>query len=413
MPFFLTAQVKVNADIAVLNDLKSINIFNSTVNQLFVKDSATGGFFFKYDGPLPADGGIVFQDKAGVKWKRFITDGKIKPEWFGASPLLEDNFEPFTKAINYIYKTYSESGGTMPPYANAVLALGGVRYNFKRTLVFNNHIKIEGQGAKYEPATMLYFPKNTVGLKFTPTPAKGGYAADVKNIMVLTEFVTNNYDSNAHGITIACLVNFENVVVNYATGDGIHIDACGDANAPNFGIADGSSFINCKVQNCNNGVFINGCDANQIIFQSLWAVANRRWGIYDNGFLGNHYYNPQCDFNGNRESLVTYGNPAKSYLAINTEDLVNKDQVPGAPNSQYWKEIEPRGGNPWNPNKRYYTGGPYAIVNPNAYSTVFGAYTEEGEAPAFLNNRTIAMGGDQGSGVVGGRYLLLIMMVCS
>jgi hypothetical protein len=394
-------------NLVVVKNISSIATYTGNAGQLFVNDSITGGVFHRYDGQLPVDGGIVFKDKAGVKWKRNITDNRIKPEWFGAGSGLADNYIPFMKAINFIYATYNTSGGTIPPYANAILQLSGIRYNFKQTLIFNKHIKIEGQGTRYEPTTILYFPANTPGLKFTMTAKTGGFSVDMKNVMVGMDHLSQGYDSMAHAISINCVVNFENVTVNFASGNGIHIDACANTGAPNYGMSDGSIFLNCKVQNCNNGVYINGCDANQIVFQSLWAMANRRWGIYDNGFLGNHYYNPQCDFNGNNESVVTYGtNPMKYYLAVQAEELVNINQKPDMLNSQFWKEVGPRAGSPWKATKKYYTGGAYAIVNINAYATVFGAYTEEGEAPALLNHRVITIGGDQGSGVVGGKYLL-------
>lgn len=390
----------------VLNTIGNISGYSGTAAQLSVSDSITGGIFYRYNGMLPVDGGIIIKDANGFKWKRNITDNRIRPEWFGAGAELADNYIPFMKAISFIYATYNTSGGTLPPFANAILQLRGIRYNFKQTLVFTNHIKIEGEGTRYEPATILYFPANTPCLKFKVAPEKGVYSVDVKNIMVGMDFIPGGYDSTAHAISISCLVNFENVSVNFASGDGIHIDACADPKVRNYGNADGSSFLNCKVSSCNNGFYVNGCDANQMVIHSLWTVSNRRWGIYDNGFLGNHYYNPQCDFNGNNESVVTYGtNPVKYYLAMQPDELINKGQQPGAPNSQYWREIQPRSATPWIASKRYYTGGAYAIVNPNAYATVFGAYSEEGEAPALLSYRVITIGGDQGSGVVGGKYL--------
>lgn len=397
-----------NADkviLATLNHISSLSTYTGIADQIFIKDSLTGGFFYRYDGTLPVDGGIVIKDKAGVRWKRYMYDNRIRPEWFGASPELVDNYAPFMKALNYIYATYNTSGRTIPDYANGVLQLSGVRYNFKRTLVFNKHIKIEGEGTRYEPTTILYFPKNTVGLKFLMTKEGGGFSVDMKNVMVGMDFITEGYDSSAHAIALNCVVNFENVAVNFASGDGIHIDACANPSAVNYGMSDGSRFLNCKIQHSNNGVYINGCDANQIVFQSLWTVANRRWGIYDNGFLGNHYYAPQCDYNGNNESVVSFGNPVKYYLAIQPEELVNINQLPNITNSQFWKEVAPRASRPWNSKKRYYTGGPYAIVNINAYSTVVGAYSEEGQAPAVIQNRVISIGGDQGSGVVGGKYI--------
>jgi len=389
----------------VLASLKHINGYSGNRQLIFVTDSLKGGIFYRYDGNLPVDGGMIISDMKGIKWKRYITDNRIRPEWFGADKNNKDNFDYFMQAINYIHKTDNTSG-TNPPFSSSILQLSGVQYNFSKTLVFSKHLSIEGQGTRYEPATTLHFPANTPGLNFIATPAIPGYSVNVKNIAVIMDNAPgNNYDITAHAIIINCVANFENVSVLYASGDGIHIDACGSPTAKNYGMADAGSFINCKIRNCNNGVFVNGCDANQIVFQSLWAVANRRWGIYDNGFLGNHYYSPQCDFNGGNQSIVTYGNPVKYYLAINAEDQVNQNQLPGAANSQYWKEISPRSSTPWSAAKRYYTGGAYAIINPNASAVVIGAYTEEGEAPALLGQRVVNIGGDQGSDVIGGSYL--------
>lgn len=389
----------------VLASLKNIGSYSGSRQLIFVADSLMGGIFYRYGGNLPADGGIIISDKAGGKWKRYISDNRIRPEWFGADKSNKDNYPYFMQAINYIYQTDNASG-TNPLFSSSILQLSGVEYNISKTLVFSKHISIEGQGTRYEPATTLHFPANTTGLSFIETPAIAGYSVNVKNIAVTMDNVAaDKYDMNAHAIIINCVANFENVSVVFASGDGIHIDACGSPAAANYGNADASTFVNCKVRNCNNGVFVNGCDANQIVFHSLWAVANRRWGFYDNGFLGNHYYSPQCDFNGGNQSVVTYGNPVKYYLAIHAENLVNMKQPPDAANSQYWLEISPRNGAPWVPGKRYYTGGAYAIVNPNASATVIGAYSEEGEAPALLGQRVLNIGGDQGSDVIGGSYL--------
>ncbi len=54
---------------------------------------------------------------------------------------------------------------------------------------------------------------------------------------------------------------------------------------------------NCIVQNCENGLYINGSDANVGCAIELYAGSNRGWGIFDYSTEGNTYVACHTEFN--------------------------------------------------------------------------------------------------------------------
>jgi hypothetical protein len=225
-------------------------------------------------------------------------------------------------------------------------------------------------------------------------------------------------DVTRHGIATRVVTQIENIVIDQFDGNGIHISACADTtngDNNNFGNSDGSTIKDVWITFCTNGIFIEGCDANSILIKNSSTNQNRRWGIYDNGFLGNLYLKPHAAFNGaggltGQNTVVTYG--GLNYAAIPGHDGYfgdvadsNYGKRPDTTVGTYWQVVGTMvAAGAWNATTRYYSGGAIAVVNPNAWSNIINSYTESFQPPIWLNYRSKVDGGDNGAGVRGGVY---------
>jgi hypothetical protein len=148
-----------------------------------------------------------------------------------------------------------------------------------------------------------------------------------------------------------------------------------------------------------NGLYIEGCDANAIDINNCSFVHSKRWGVYDNGLLGNVYRNCHFSDNGKEANIAVIYN--KNYYAP-VDGLYNVGKRPDI-DSTYWYKITPAGkGVDWDPKKRYWSGGVAIIANTNAFSKFDHCYTESFQPPVVLNNRSSYEGGDMGAEVTGG-----------
>lgn len=116
------------------------------------------------------------------------------------------------------------------------------------------------------------------------------------------------------------------------------------------------------------GVFIVGADANQTNVINLSLRENGLWGVYDNSFLGTHFFGVHGTGNGRRVNT----------LNVNNVFGVNDFKV-----------------------------GAFATPNSNARSTYVGCYSEEGnQGPSFFGPKTTVLGGIHAAGAEGpGLYL--------
>lgn len=366
-------------------------------NTLIIRDTIRGGRFIKYTGSDAADNGMVFSDASGNKWKR-ATDGyAVNMVWYGT------NRSAFTAARDYIY--------THSTYKKLYIPAGN--YSISDSIHFSKGIIIEGEGVVGYPATQLVFPINKSGLVFSYTVAQGGFGAEVSNISITGQFATPT-NTAVHAITVRTRVNFTNIIINQFDGDGFHISACaaqpsGDNN--NYGNASTSVLTNISAHYCTNGIFVEGCDASTILFNNIDCSQNRRWGVFDNGFLGNTYIKPHFAFNGaaiaGATTVVKYNNVY--YAALYNHDGYfgdatdsNYNKRPDTTIGTYWQVVGTMvESGAWQPNTRYYSGGAMSVKNVNARTEIYSPYTEEFQPPIYLNYRSIVYNGNNGAGVKG------------
>ena len=404
---------------AQLNNILDFKTYTADATFLFISDTLQGGFFKRYIGPDQADGGMVFTDGKGRKWLRHTEDSKIKIRWYGLKP--KANYGPppqsgsddaviIRKAIKYIENHQPEYN---------TLKMESCRFNewyLIASTIYLNGITLEGEGVNKRPTTLFQVANDVTAFRI---PAGGGYVS-VKNVAVrhYRDFVKGT-DSNNHSFDIHTVVDFENVtVMENPNGDGFHVDACGYADKSDtikFGNADQSRFTNCFADMCMNGFWINGCDANVISFNDCSASSNIRWGVYDNGLLGNKYWNLHLANNGKtsdtKQTGVRVKRPPYSDTSYRTYFLradVGKQSIGKRPDrfpDLWYQNSTGLGGNTWwDSTKQYYSGGGVWAANPNANNLFIGTYTESYSPANIISARSNWIEGLNGADIIGGMF---------
>jgi hypothetical protein len=376
-----------------------------------VADTIRGGHFNIYTGTDAVDNGMVFADAIGNKWKRQTADAVINAQWYGAkgySSGAYDSKADIIKARDYIYNHKRYTTLYLP-------SVRGDFYYITDSLLFNKQITIQGDGAN---ETKLKFPVNKTGLVFRYAYGQPSFTTTISDFSIVSsQSGTGPYYIKRHAITSNTLCYITNVAVEQFGGDGLHISACANPTAGennNYGNASNSVIKNFTAHYCTNGIFIEGCDANAMLIENADLSQNRRWGLFDNGMLGNRIVKPHCAFNGvpaidGANSVVLYN--GKHYTAKPGHDGYWNDATDSNYNKQpdinpsYWLQVSPMTNTVWNKSKRYYSGGPIVIKNVNAFSGIENAYTEGFQPPIYLNSRSKVDGaGDNGAGVYGGPF---------
>ena len=391
--------VQVNSVADIINCTKA-----STV--LHVKDHLRGGTFDLYTGSEQIDNGMVFVDALGRKWKRRTTNNNINIQWYGAiSTTNGRNNDAYTAIIAARDYIYDHDGLTL---FIPVTQDGTREYFVSKKLSFLKNINISGDASHSgNPLSILRFPSNVSAIEVLAITPNVNFSS-IKN---LTLFSTRPLtpDTLKHGIILNGVMNMENVLVRYFSGDGIHVDACAFGKGDAFGNSDRSKFTNVEADyNYKNGFYFDGCDANIMLITNCSAQANIRWGFSDNGFLGNHYINCHTAVNGD-SAIVTYGNIKYAAISLNyargLRSSINLNKQPDI-NPLFWaviakgSQIYPK----WTPGKRYYSGGAYLSTDINALTIYDGCYSEEGQPASIVSQRALILGG-QGAGISGGGFL--------
>lgn len=387
----------------IIDDVSDFSTYNNgATDTLFIKEPIRGGQFFLYTGLDAVDDGMVFLDGDGNKWKRTVQDGVVNGHWYGMEPYVvgrtnqeNDSYDKFMAAVAYIYAHTDVHTLYIPDDTR-----GQAVYFFLTTITLDKDITIIGDGALGAPLTTLLW-NSDVPCFFLDS--NNGAHIDIKNVLISqATSVTNN--RAAHGIESRTFVHLYNVAVNEVAGNGVHIEACG-VPGPIYGNADQSILESVQTFTCWNGLYISGCDANVIDVNNCSFVSNKRWGIYDNGFLGNLFRN--CHFANNGKdflTIVTFG--GLYYASADVADNLNKrpDLFPA-----YWYEIDPMGGAAaWASGTQYYSGGVAMVADVNAFSKFDHCYTESFQPPVVLNTRSSYEGGTLGATVMGGALMRVL-----
>jgi len=400
---------------SILTSVSQIASYTGVAPVLNITDTTRGGMFAKYTGSLPVDDGMIFLDGNNNKWIRILPNTTtINGLWYGMkSDGATDNRPLFLSAITFIKKN--------PQYRTLYLPYDSTisnpynKYYFSDSVLIDFSVKIVGDGTYRNPTTKVQFAANKSGFVFKYAYGENGIYPELEKIRIDGLSATPK-NLSKHAVIVNCVVHIKDVVVDAYDGNGIHISACatppsGDNN--NYGNASFSKISGCAAHFCTNGIFIEGCDASVIDIEDTDLSQNRRWGVFDNGFLGNKYDHVHTAFNGvpaisGANSVVNYG--GNYYRARPGYDGYFGDASDSNYNKQpdisptYWEQVTAMSSVNWDNATRYYSGGPICIKNANSWSQLVACYSEASQPPYYLNSRSVVYGGTNGAGVSNGVF---------
>lgn len=224
--------------------------------------------------------------------------------------------------------------------------------------------------------------------------------------------------STQHGVIIKCNgTHFERVQVSNFGGDGFHIYA----NASGAGNANANRLSFCSAHhNGLNGLFTGAGDANANVFEQFQANYNRKFGIAECSFLGNHYFGYHVQSNGMSRGYETGPDWASAsdvpgarctynghyWLVAPGQDTAAATTTPGT-NPSVWIDLGTTGlgfAGPWVSGYKYAAGGAIIIADANYGQnnnnrTVMTGYIESDQPPGFgLSEVSLSLNGNGGVG---------------
>lgn len=372
-------------------------------------DGGGGVLYWDDSSTATDDGGSVIQVTGQVtgRWKRVISY-ESNVLWFGAKPSdnIADaaiNMAAFNAAKNALplidFPPYLQGGGTV------IIPRG--TYYLTDTFVIDRGLKVQGgAGSGFLNETVLKFPADTTGIlvtaPFINSPiVKAGIGSTIENIEVYS--YASGVDKTKHGFQIQGCTFLQFCTASYFSGNGFELftDASNPL-SPNFGNAAFSILQRCRAQGCENGFHTKGGDSNVIKFDTCDATGNRRWGFFEEGFLGNVYTNCHVADNTyapNNLSQVTHN--LSKYICVQDNTNIEPGVTSGW--EDYWVDV----GNPfgtyftaWNSSTNYLSGGGYnSYPGFNGDNVFIGCYQEGGQ-PSQWGLRSIVIGGDLAAALI-------------
>lgn len=107
-------------------------------------------------------------------------------------------------------------------------------------------------------------------------------------------------DTVSHAIWAKVRIGVYDCFFSGWQGDGIHIVATASSTDPLVrGNANNWDTRGNRIQNCNNGMYIDGADANAGASFHDDCSSNAGWGVFESSFLGNTYVSHHTNGNGN------------------------------------------------------------------------------------------------------------------
>ena len=122
-------------------------------------------------------------------------------------------------------------------------------------------------------------------------------------------------DGVTHGIRLRARAHVDSCYISGFAGDGIHILATSGSGTPaNEGNANNWGISNTRIQNCRDGVFVDGADVNVGMGHHVDSSSNNRYGIYDSSFLGCNWIGCHCNGNTTKDILQDSANGRSVFI---------------------------------------------------------------------------------------------------
>lgn len=369
---------------------------SSDLSTLVTADTAQG----IYVAPASASTG------ASGAWIRQF-DGPVLLGWFGIVADDDDgvsgtNNAAAISAMVAVINARAKAGQINPTIfrgGDEVLIVGRI-YAGTTTIEPLATLKLRGIGGMGDGApSRIRFAAGTTGLRVQSYQTSGAGTVDgavhfsgdrsvVQDIYFLGAFTTT--EAEAHGIHAKRAVHVERCTFENFEGDGFYINATAGGGAPTEGNANVSRVVDCDFIYCRNGISTQGSDSNACSFVNCSFISNRRWGIKDDSFLGNHNFGHHFDSNGVTvyntgtaalpTSYVSHG--GNWYFAIHGQETGASTNAPSGTTADntwwgYWQAGAPTTARPaWVSGITVRSGGPILINGATNASTIYGSHCE-------------------------------------
>ena len=357
---------------------------------------------------------------ASGAWVR-IWSGAVNVRWFGAKgDNVADDGPAFAAALNYL-KAIAAQGFGYSSASPALFVPFGTYFLGTTTLDLSHTLIIEGEsvGEAGGGASVLRWATNTTGIRvqrYNTSGAsttdgvthQGGDASVISRLSLKGAFTSG--ESEHHGIHLRARATIRDVFIRDFQGDGICILADGlsgtiQGNANSFEIS------RVIVENCRNGVYVEGGDTNAGVISALSVTACRRWGVFDRSFLGNTYTGCHTASNGvvaNVTPTLVHLSGRLFYVKPGQAAAASTNSPPGsASDNAYWGYARDGGTNPamsiptWTSGITVREGGAYCTDSPSASHVLINCYSEMDQAPSRLSQNTLVVNGLHAAGVTG------------
>jgi hypothetical protein len=356
---------------------------------------------------------------------RLAADQRITIDMFGAMPddhgqfgsqSATDNYPAFQAAFAWLemYQVEPAVGYAALPE----LHMRGYYYCGTQLELKAGNFSLVG-----EPGTRIRFPADSNGIiihsndtigETTQAPGDSGANSTLRGFGIQGSGGSNR---EKHGVRCRATAVLDGIGISEFPGDGLHIVA--DVRAAEGAVDKGNANQwSCRnvavVRNGRHGVYLKGGDANAGCAIQINALANGRWGVFDDSFLGNTHVGHHADSNGalgagcssapnQSSSIVAHGGVHYS-VAIGKEAAASTT-VPGT-DATVWIPVAtggPGGNVPaWASGTAYFSGGAYASTSENARNVFVGCYSEGAQATSQFQSQTLVLGGMHAAGIAGG-----------
>ena len=282
-------------------------------------------------------------------------------------------------------------------------------------------LTIEGSasGLANGRGTILKFPAGVTGIRTQLHDTSGAEAADGADHFSGTASVIRGLyliggysgaEAEAHGIHLRSRALIENCVIANFEGDGIYSNA--SAVGTPRGNTNNTIISAARIENCRNGIFVDGTDANIWTVTAVDVSLNRQWGIWDSSFLGNTYVGCHSASNGYENGALAIAPTMVSdgtnrYGVIAGQEAGASTNAPSgtSADNQWWYFIQAGGVIDkyplWVSGRTYRAGGAARTDNANARNVFAGCYAEIGQGLAQFVTPTLVVGGMLASHVRG------------
>lgn len=361
---------------------------------------------------------------ASGAWVRVFSSA-LNVKWFGA---IADNATDASPAINAAFRVAEKLAITAVVNPSIYRGAPSVyvpegKYYCASTLEPLATLRLYGDGGLgWGAPTQLRFPVGVTGFRAQAHNTSGANTVDgvahfagdalvVEDIYFLGAYATALVETEAHGFHAKRAVHLRRCTFDSFQGDGYYGYANFGGGAPNEGNVNTARIIECQFDNNRSGIFNQGGDANAAAYVACSFIGNRRWGIEDRSFLGNHSFGHHFDANGITSSGDgTAGKPVSLvhrtgnwYAVVDGQEVWAAANAPSGTtaDNQGWIWMQaggasPTGGVPtWFAGINIRSGGPILVSNINSASSFTGCHIES-NGVSQLDQGATMFGGAQG-----------------